>query len=224
VIVRLSDFETNEYAGLLGGARFEPDESNPMLGWRGTARYTSEAYREGFALECRAVRVARTDVGLDNIVVMVPFCRTPAEADAILEAMKENDLQRGEDGLEVYVMAEIPSNVFLADRFAERFGGFSIGSNDLTQLVLGVDRDAQTLSALFDERDEAVKRAIRTLIELAHRNDRPVGICGQAPSDYPEYADFLVGAGIDTISVNPDSLIAVKRRVANAESDAETRK
>ncbi len=218
VIVRLSDFKTNEYADLLGGRRFEPEESNPMLGWRGAARYTSDGYRAGFALECRALRKAREEMGMDNVVVMVPFCRTPDEADRVLEAMAENGLERGRDGLRVYVMAEIPSNVFLAERFAERFDGFSIGSNDLTQLVLGVDRDAETLSELFDERDDAVKTAVAQLIEAAHRQDTPVGICGQAPSDYPEFAAFLVRTGIDTISVNPDSLIEVKRKVAEVES------
>jgi pyruvate,water dikinase len=219
VIVRLSDFKTNEYAGLIGGAPFEPKEENPMLGWRGASRYYSEGYRDGFALECRALRTAREELGLRNIVVMVPFCRTLAEADRVLEEMAAHGLVRGREGLKVYVMAEIPSNVILAERFADRFDGFSIGSNDLTQLTLGVDRDSSILAPLFDERDEAVTRLIRDLIERAHRKGVPVGLCGQAPSDHPEFARFLVEAGIDSISVNPDSFVAVKEEVAGAEGD-----
>jgi pyruvate,water dikinase len=218
VIVRTSDFKTNEYADLIGGAAFEPHEENPMLGWRGAARYYSEGYREGFALECRAIRSAREEIGLDNIVVMIPFCRTPEEGDRVLAVMAENGLRRGEDGLEVYVMAEIPSNILEADAFAERFDGFSIGSNDLTQLVLGVDRDAERLAYLFDERRPSVKRMIRDLIQAAHAAGRPVGICGQAPSDHPEFAAFLVECGIDSISLNPDSVLTGLRTVAEAES------
>jgi pyruvate, water dikinase len=217
VIVRMSDFKTNEYARLLGGAAFEPEEENPMIGWRGASRYYSEGYREGFALECRAIRRAREEIGLDNIVVMIPFCRTPAEADRVLEEMAANGLRRGEHGLEVYVMAEIPSNIFEADAFAERFDGFSIGSNDLTQLVLGIDRDSEALAYLFDEREASVVGAIRHLIERAHAHGRPVGICGEAPSNYPEYATLLVHAGIDSISVNPDAFAGVRRTVAEAE-------
>ena len=218
VIVRLSDFKTNEYADLIGGAAFEPQEANPMLGWRGASRYYDEGYRDGFALECAALRCVREEMGLENVVVMVPFCRTPTEADRVLDVMAEHGLERGRHGLQVYVMAEIPANIFLAREFAQRFDGISIGSNDLTQLVLGVDRDAETLSALFDERNEAVKRAIRRLIEETHEEGIPVGICGQAPSDYPEFAAFLVRAGIDSISLNPDSVVRVKRRVAEVEA------
>ena len=217
VIVRLSDFKTNEYAGLIGGAEFEPHEENPMLGFRGASRYYSPRYRDGFALECRALRRLRCEMGFRNVVVMVPFCRTPAEADRVLEVMAENGLKRSEDGLEVYVMCEIPSNVILAEKFAERFDGFSIGSNDLTQLTLGVDRDSGELAGLFDERDEAVEWMIRHVIENAHRAGAKVGLCGQAPSDHPEFAEFLVECGIDSMSVSPDSFIAVKQRVANAE-------
>ncbi len=217
VIVRLSDFKTNEYANLLGGAGFEPKEENPMLGFRGASRYYNPRYREGFALECRALKMAREDIGLDNIVVMVPFCRTPAEADRVLAVMAENGLRRGEHGLEVYMMCEIPANVILAEEFATRFDGFSIGSNDLTQLVLGIDRDSAELSDLFDERNEAVKWAIREAIRKAHAAGIKVGICGQAPSNYPEFAAFLVGEGIDSISLTPDSFAATIRRVAEVE-------
>jgi pyruvate,water dikinase len=217
VIVRLSDFKTNEYANLVGGRQFEPLEANPMLGFRGAARYHSDRYRDGFALECAALKRAREEIGARNIVVMVPFCRTPEEADAVLAVMAENGLRRGEAGLRVYVMAEIPSNVLLADRFSDRFDGFSIGSNDLTQLVLGVDRDSAILAKLFDERNEAVKRAIAQLIDTAHRYGRPVGICGQGPSDHPDFAEFLVQQGIDSISVNPDRVVDVIRHVADAE-------
>ena len=213
----MSDFKTNEYADLIGGTAFEPDEENPMLGFRGASRYYSERYREGFALECRAIRKVREEIGLRNVVVMIPFCRTPEEADRVLEVLAENGLQRGEDGLEVYCMAEIPSNVILAEQFAHRFDGFSIGSNDLTQLVLGVGRDSAELRDLFDERHEAVKRAISDLITAAHREKTKVGICGQAPSDYPEFAAFLVRQGIDSISLNPDSVVNVKRHVGEVE-------
>jgi pyruvate,water dikinase len=217
VIVRMSDFKTNEYADLIGGRAFEPAEANPMLGWRGASRYYSDAYRDGFALECRAIRKARREIGLDNIVLMIPFCRTPQEADEVLAVMAEHGLERGTDGLEVYVMCEIPSNVVLAAEFAERFDGFSIGSNDLTQLVLGVDRDSERLAHLFDEGNEAVRRMIASVIETAHAHERKVGLCGQAPSDKPDFAAFLVRAGIDSISVNPDSFPAVKQAVAEAE-------
>lgn len=219
VIVRLSDFKTNEYAALLGGAFFEPKEENPMLGWRGASRYYHEAYREGFALECAAMRRARTMMGFTNIRLMIPFCRTPEEADNVLGEMERHGLQRGEDGLEILVMAEIPSNVLLADQFAARFDGFSIGSNDLTQLVLGVDRDSEGLRALFDERHEAVKAAIGQLIAAARSGGTPVGICGQAPSDYPDFAQFLVKTGIDSISVSPANFVSVKSAVAAAEAE-----
>ena len=218
VIVRLSDFKTNEYARLIGGEGFEPTEENPMLGWRGASRYYSEGYREGFALECRALKRAREEIGLTNIVVMVPFCRSPEEADRVLAEMSAHGLVRGENGLEVYVMCEIPSNVILAEQFARRFDGFSIGSNDLTQLILGVDRDNATLKALFDERNPAVTDAIATLLGRARLCGTKTGICGQAPSDHPEFARFLVDHGIDSISVTPDSFLAVKRAVAEGET------
>jgi pyruvate,water dikinase len=214
VIVRMSDFKTNEYAKLIGGAQFEPREENPMLGFRGASRYYSDRYKDGFALECRAVKRAREEIGLDNIVVMIPFVRTLGEADRVIAVMAEHGLARGQDGLKLYMMCEIPSNVFLAESFAERFDGFSIGSNDLTQLILGVDRDSAELSALFDERNEAVKQAIRLVIERAHSKGCKVGICGQAPSDYPDFARFLVDCGIDSISLNPDSVIEVIQRLS----------
>ncbi len=217
VMVRLSDFKTNEYAGLLGGAEFEPHEENPMIGFRGASRYTHERYREGFLLECAAMRMARGELGLDNIVLMVPFCRTPAEADRVLATMAEAGLERGKDELKVYVMCEIPSNVILAEEFARRFDGFSIGSNDLTQLTLGVDRDSEILAESFDERDPAVTTLIRDVITRAHAVGVPVGLCGQAPSDDPTFADLLVGYGIDSISVDPDSVEQVRERVAAAE-------
>jgi pyruvate,water dikinase len=200
---------------------FEPHENNPMLGFRGASRYYSDQYREGFALECRAICRVREEIGLTNVLIMIPFCRTPEEADRVLETLAENGLIRGKDGLEIYVMCEIPSNIILADRFAERFDGFSIGSNDLTQLILGVDRDSSELSDLFDERHDAVTSAISRLIETAHRYDCKVGICGQAPSDYPEFAAFLVKEGIDSISLNPDSVITVKQRVGEVERRGE---
>ncbi len=218
VIVRTSDFKTNEYADLIGGRQFEPEEDNPMLGFRGASRYYSDRYREGFALECRAIRRVREEMGFTNLVVMIPFCRTLDEADRVLEVLAANGLERGKEGLELYVMCEIPSNVVLAEEFAQRFDGFSIGSNDLTQLVLGVDRDSAELADLFDERNEAVKRMVRQLIDSAHGVGSKVGICGQAPSDYPEFAAFLVEAGIDSISLNPDSVVKVKRVVAEVEA------
>ena len=219
VIVRMSDFKTNEYAELIGGSAFETKESNPMLGFRGASRYYSDRYREGFALECRAIRRVREEMGFTNVLIMIPFCRTLEEADRVLKILGENRLVRGSNGLEIYVMAEIPANITLADQFSERFDGFSIGSNDLTQLVLGVDRDSSELAALFDERNEAVKGEIRRLIKKAHGKNRKVGICGQAPSDYPDFAEFLVREGIDSISLNPDSVLRVKRRVAEVEAD-----
>jgi len=222
VIVRMSDFKTNEYADLIGGRGFEPHEENPMLGWRGASRYYSDAYRDGFALECRAIKRVREEMGLTNVIVMIPFCRTPEEADRVLDVMAEHGLQRGKNGLQVYVMAEIPSNVLQGDEFAERFDGFSIGTNDLTQLVLGVGRDAERLSYLFDERNASVKRMVSELIDKAHAADRPVGICGQAPSDHPDFAEFLVRAGIDSISVIPDSVADVIQHVARAEADTQS--
>jgi pyruvate,water dikinase len=218
VIVRLSDFKSNEYAHLIGGAQFEISEQNPMLGLRGASRYYSDHYKDGFALECRAIRKVREDLGFSDVIVMVPFCRTPREADRVLALMAEHGLRRGQDGLQVYVMCEIPSNVILAEEFASRFDGFSIGSNDLTQLILGVDRDSAELAGLFDERDAAVERMIVDVIARAHRCGTKVGICGQAPSNYPEFAAFLVEAGIDSISLNPDSFVATTRFVAATET------
>lgn len=223
VIVRMSDFKTNEYANLIGGTEFEPREENPMLGFRGACRYYSPRYSDGFALECRAIRRLRETMGFGNVVVMIPFCRSTKEADRVLQVMAENGLGRGEAGLEVYVMCEIPSNVVLAKAFAGRFDGFSIGSNDLTQLTLGIDRDSDELADLFDEQDEAVRWMIRTVIEAAHLAGVKIGLCGQAPSDYPEFAEFLVHCGIDSVSVSPDSFVAVKRHVAAAESQGPLR-
>lgn len=216
-IVRMSDFKTNEYAGLLGGSQFEPDEENPMIGFRGASRYYSPRYQEGFALECQAIRRLREQLGFTNAIVMIPFCRTVEEAQKVLAVMAENGLTRGENGLEVYVMCEIPSNVILAADFARHFDGFSIGSNDLTQLTLGVDRDSGDLASLFSEQNDAVKWMIDRAISEAHRTGRKIGLCGQAPSDHPEFADFLVGCGISSISVSPDSFVAVKQQVAESE-------
>ncbi len=221
VIVRMSDFKTNEYADLIGGRQFEPSEANPMLGFRGASRYYSPRYREGFALECQAIKQVREVIGLDNVIIMIPFCRRLQEADRVLEVLAENGLQRGKNGLQVYVMCEVPSNVELAAEFSQRFDGFSIGTNDLTQLVLGIDRDSENLAELFDERDLAVKRMICRLIKTVHKQGRKVGICGQAPSDHPDFATFLVEAGIDSISLNPDSVIGVKQQVAQTEAKLE---
>ena len=218
VIVRLSDFKSNEYAGLLGGRDFEPEEGNPMLGFRGAFRYAHARYRDAFALECRALRRVRDQMGLTNVKLMVPFCRTPREGQRVLELLAANGLIRGENGLEVYVMAEIPSNAILADEFAALFDGFSIGSNDLTQLVLGVDRDSELVAPEFDELNPAVLSAIASIIDGARRAGRKVGICGQAPSDYPEMVRFLVGKGITSISLNPDAVVRGVEAVAAAEA------
>lgn len=217
VIVRMSDFKSNEYRGLLGGEFFELSEENPMLGLRGASRYYHPLYREAFKLECKAILKARQEMGFTNIIVMIPFCRTTGEADKVLKVMAEVGLERGVNGLQVYVMCEIPSNVILADRFAQRFDGFSIGSNDLTQLVLGIDRDSAELKPLFDARDDAVKNMIAQVIKVAHQYGCKVGICGQAPSDHPEFAQFLVNCGIDSISLNPDSVANGCQQVAMAE-------
>jgi pyruvate,water dikinase len=217
VIVRLSDFKSNEYANLLGGRQFEPKEENPMIGWRGASRYYDPRYREGFALECKAMRQVRDNMGLTNVILMVPFCRTPEEGRRVLEEMAKHGLVRGENGLEVYVMCELPSNVILADEYSQVFDGFSIGSNDLTQLTLGLDRDSELVAHLFDERNEAVKRTIRKAIATAKEYNRKIGICGQAPSDYPEFARFLVELGIDSISLNPDSVMKTMLEIASAE-------
>ncbi len=208
ILVRMSDFKTNEYANLIGGREFEPEEENPMIGFRGASRYYSDAYREGFALECKAMKKVRDEFGLTNVALMIPFCRTPEEGEKVIAEMKKNGLVQGENGLEIYVMAEIPSNVICADEFAEIFDGFSIGSNDLTQLTLGIDRDSGLVAHLFDERHIAVKRMISMLIEKAHKHGKPVGICGQGPSDFPDFAEFLVEQGIDSMSLNPDSVMS----------------
>jgi pyruvate,water dikinase len=203
VIVRMSDFKTNEYAKLLGGKIFEPHEENPMLGFRGASRYYNDRYREGFGLECAAIKKVREEMVLNNVKVMIPFCRTVEEARKVIDVMRSFGLERGKNGLEIYVMAEIPSNILLAKQFAQLFDGFSIGSNDLTQLTLGLDRDSEIVSDIFDENNEAVKHQIRNLIDRAHEQGVKVGLCGQAPSDYPEFASFLVQHGIDSISFNP---------------------
>lgn len=218
VIVRFSDFKTNEYAHLLGGVSFEPQEDNPMIGFRGASRYYHQNYREGFALECQAIKMVREEMGLSNVKVMVPFCRTPQEGKAVLNEMASNKLIRGQNGLEVYVMAELPSNVLNAAEFAEYFDGFSIGSNDLTQMILGVDRDSEILEGLFDERDPAVLKMLTMVIHEAKKANIPIGICGQAPSDYPEMTKFLVDRGIDSISVTSDVALKTLKIVSDAES------
>ena len=217
VVVRMSDFKTNEYASLLGGSAFEPQEANPMLGFRGASRYAHPAYAEGFALECAAMRRVREEMGLTNVVLMLPFVRRVAEAEAVLARMAELGLERGKNGLEVYAMCEIPNNVVLVDRFARHFDGFSIGSNDLTQLTLGVDRDSDLVSFDYDERDEGVKEMIRMAVEGCRRNGIHSGLCGQAPSDYPEMAEYLVELGIDSMSLNPDTVIKTTRHVLEVE-------
>ncbi|TVQ30202.1 MAG: phosphoenolpyruvate synthase [Phycisphaeraceae bacterium] len=214
VIVRLSDFKSNEYAGLLGGKAFEPVESNPMIGFRGASRYYDDRYREGFALECAAIRKVRETMGLRNVKVMIPFCRTLGEGGRVIEEMARHGLVRGENDLEIWVMCEIPNNVILAEGFSDIFDGFSIGSNDLTQLTLGVDRDSELLLHLFDERDPGVKEMIAMVVERAHKKGRKVGICGEAPSNYPEFAEWLASIGIDSMSLNPDSLAGVAERLA----------
>lgn len=221
VVVRMSDFKTNEYASLLGGRTFEPVEANPMLGFRGASRYAHPAYRDGFALECRAMRRARDEMGLTNIKLMIPFCRRVEEGERVLEVMAENGLRRGENGLEVYVMCEIPNNVVQVEAFARIFDGFSIGSNDLTQLVLGVDRDSELVAFEFDERDEGVVEMLRQAIVGAHRSGRHVGICGQGPSDFPDLAERLVEFGIDSMSLNPDTVVGTRQIVAKVESRME---
>ena len=217
VIVRFSDFKSNEYYNLLGGNHFEPKEENPMIGWRGASRYYSEAYKPAFGLECKAIKIVREEMGLDNVVVMVPFCRTVEELVLVKEVMQEFGLVRGENGLELYLMAEIPSNIILADQFSKHIDGFSIGSNDLTQLTLGLDRDSSLVAHLYDERNPAVKQMISNLIASAKRNGVKVGICGQGPSDFPDFAQFLVEEGIDSISVTPDSIIKTIKAIAAVE-------
>ncbi len=217
VVVRMSDFKSNEYANLLGGQQFEPEEENPMIGWRGASRYYDEKYRDAYGLECKALKRVRSEMGLTNVIPMIPFCRTPAEGRKVLAEMAKHGLKRGENGLQVYVMCEIPNNVILADQYSEVFDGFSIGSNDLTQLTLGLDRDSALVAHLFDERNEGVKEMVRQVITKAKAKGRKVGICGQAPSDYPEFARFLVELGIDSLSLNPDSVLKTLLEVAKTE-------
>jgi pyruvate,water dikinase len=218
VIIRFSDFKTNEYAGLIGGKQFEPEENNPMIGWRGASRYYSEQYQAAFELECKAFKYVRDEMGLTNIKAMVPFCRDLNEANKVLKIMEKNGLKRGVNGFEAYVMIEIPSNVILAEQFAELFDGFSIGSNDLTQLTLGVDRDNHTVAHVYDENNEAVKELIRQVIKVAHAKHVKIGLCGQAPSDYPEFAQFLVEAGIDSMSLAPDTVVKTTIDVQKTEA------
>jgi pyruvate,water dikinase len=217
VIVRMSDFKTNEYADLLGGGQFEPEEENPMLGFRGASRYHDDRYRAGFELECKAMQRVREDMGLTNVKLMIPFCRTVEEGKEVLAVMEENGLKRGKNELEIYVMTEIPSNVMQADDFAEIFDGFSIGSNDLTQLTLGIDRDSEIVSELFNEKNKAVKKMVAMAIEKAHEANKKIGLCGQAPSDFPEFAQFLVEQGIDSISFNPDAIAKGIENILEAE-------
>lgn len=219
VIVRMSDFKTNEYANLLGGRSFEAQEANPMLGFRGASRYTHPAYAEGFALECAAMKRAREVMGFTNIKLMIPFCRRVEEGARVIERMREFGLERGKNGLEIYVMCEIPNNVLLIDEFSRIFDGFSIGSNDLTQLTLGVDRDSELVAFDFDERDPGVLQMIRLAIEGCRRNGRHSGLCGQAPSDFPEVAEYLVRQRIDSISLNPDAVVKTTLRILELEKE-----
>jgi pyruvate, water dikinase len=218
VIVRMSDFKSNEYAHLIGGKEFEPDEENPTIGWRGASRYYDERYRQAYHLECQAIKRVRGE-GWTNIIPLIPFCRTPEEGIKVIAEMESQGLKRGENDLEVYIMCETPLNVLLADEFCQIFDGFSIGSNDLTQLIMGIDRDSERIAHLFDERNRGVKQMIESAITTAKKFDRKIGICGQAPTDYPELIPFLVKLGIDSITVSPDSLITTLQQVAEAEAD-----
>jgi pyruvate,water dikinase len=213
----MSDFKSNEYARLIGGSEFEPHEENPMIGFRGASRYYDERYRAGFKLECHAMERARVDMGLTNIKPMIPFCRTIEEAKKVIAIMAEHGLKQGEDDLEIYAMCELPANVVFADEFLEVFDGYSIGSNDLTQLALGLDRDSEMVAHLFDERNGAVEKMVAMAIEAAHRAGKKIGICGQAPSDYPEFAEFLVERGITSISLNPDTVIQTTQHILETE-------
>jgi pyruvate,water dikinase len=219
VIVRFSDFKSNEYRNLLGGNKYEPHEENPMIGWRGASRYYSDKFKEAFGLECRAIKRLRDDLGLTNVIVMIPFCRTVKECIEVQEVMKQYGLVRGENGLQVYIMCEIPSNVILADEFCKHVDGFSIGSNDLTQLTLGLDRDSELVSHVYDERNLAVKRMISKAIKVCKKNNVKIGICGQAPSDYPDFAQFLVEQKIDSISITPDALIKTVLAISEIETN-----
>ena len=219
VIVRTSDFKTNEYANLIGGTEFEPVESNPMLGFRGASRYYNPKYQDAFALECKALKRVRETMGFTNVKIMIPFCRTLKEANKVVGVLEENGLKRGENGLQLYMMTEIPNNIILAEQFAKYFDGFSIGSNDLTQLTLGVDRDSELLSDIFDINDPGVKQMIAMVIKSANKTNTKIGLCGQAPSDYPEFAQFLVETGINSISFNPDALISGIKNINKAEEN-----
>jgi pyruvate,water dikinase len=218
VIVRLSDFKTNEYANLIGGKRYEPFEENPMIGFRGASRYVDPSFKDAFALECRAVRKVRNDMGLDNLWVMIPFVRTLGEGQKVLDVLAENGLRKGEDGLKIIMMCEVPSNALLADEFLELFDGFSIGSNDLTQLTLGLDRDSATVASLFDERDPAVKKMLSMAISAARRKGKYIGICGQGPSDHPDLAVWLMEQGIESVSLNPDTVVDTWLQLAKAKA------
>lgn len=224
VILRFSDFKTNEYATMIGGKQYEPKEENPMIGWRGASRYYDEDFEPAFALECKAIRTVREDMGLTNLKVMIPFCRTIEEGKRVLKIMEKNKLKRGKDGLEVYVMCEIPSNVVLAEEFAKIFDGFSIGSNDLTQLTLGIDRDSEIVAHIYDERNAAVKWMIAHVIQVARKNKKKIGICGQAPSDFPDFATFLVEQGIDSISLNPDTVLKTTMKILKKEQTLKQRR
>lgn len=217
VIVRMSDFKSNEYAMLIGGKEFEPEEENPMIGFRGASRYYDDRYKAGFRLECLALQRAREDMGLVNIKPMIPFCRTVEEGEKVIALMAEHGLKQGENGLEIYAMCELPANVVFADEFLKVFDGYSIGSNDLTQLALGLDRDSEMVAHLFDERNGAVEKMVAMAIEAALRNGKKIGICGQAPSDYPEFADFLVEKGINSISLNPDTVLQTTAHIIETE-------
>ena len=220
VIVRMSDFKTNEYANLIGGKAYEPVEENPMIGFRGASRYYNPRYQAGFALECQAMKKVRDEMGLANVKLMIPFCRTVEEGMRVIAELEKHGLRRGQNQLEVYVMCEIPSNVILADDFADIFDGFSIGSNDLTQLILGVDRDSEIVAHVFDERNPAVTKMIASVIRTTKAKGRKIGICGQAPSDYPEFAAFLVECGIDSISLNPDAVLKTTVKILEMEGRA----
>ena len=218
VIVRMSDFKSNEYYNLLGGKYFEPAEENPMIGWRGASRYYSDEYEYAFGMECKAIKRVREKMGLKNVTIMIPFCRTVDELHRVYAVMKKYGLERGKEGLKVFLMAELPSNILMAEEFAEHIDGFSVGSNDLTQLTLGLDRDSSLVAHIYDERNPAVKRSISSLIKAARKSNTKVGICGQGPSDYPDFAQFLVEEGIDTISVTPDSMLKTIKAIHKIEN------
>ena len=223
VIVRMSDFKSNEYANLIGGKLYEPKEENPMIGWRGASRYYNPKYAPAFALECKALKKVRDEFGLVNMKIMIPFCRTVEEGKKVVAEMKKNGLVQGKNGLQVYVMCEIPSNVVLADEFSKVFDGFSIGTNDLTQLTLGLDRDSALVADLYDERNQAVEDLVHYVIDKAKKNKRKIGLCGDAPSTYPEFAQFLVECGIDSISLSPDAVVKTTLAIAEMEKKLKKR-